>query len=304
MRFFHNLGDDSREIIESEYLEHIKKVKQYDKSRPYFVYGLFGLGDLFYVGKGKGVRPFGHLIKHDSDSIKDQIIRMLYDMDEPPVVFLIKENLNEIEALSLEKELIEKYGRIINNTGTLANILPGYVVERDEARAKAGGLIHNIRGTRGGIFTKEWRDKNPEIVKEITSRAGKISWEYVSENMKEEHKEWSKRGGLTCGKTPFWTNGKETVRSHECPGEGWRRGHGTVNENSLKNFKLPSWTNGKINRRSETKPADGFFNGVTHFNYKKDPTKIKIIVYTNQQDHDNIPSCYTYGANFIDKEED
>jgi hypothetical protein len=36
--------------------------------------------------------------------------------------------------------------------------------------------------------------------------------------------EGCKKGGETTGNKPYWTDGKRNKRSHECPGEGWRRG--------------------------------------------------------------------------------
>jgi hypothetical protein len=36
--------------------------------------------------------------------------------------------------------------------------------------------------------------------------------------------EGSRKGGKTTGSMPYWTDGERNKRSHECPGEGWRRG--------------------------------------------------------------------------------
>ena len=223
----------------------------------------------------------------------------------PPVVFVIRDNLSEEDAFTIEKEYIEKYGRLIDGSGQLTNIHNGYIPtkELDKEKPRAGGLILNLTGTRGGIFTKKWRDENPELVSQYASKAGKISWQKVKETRLEEHREWSAKGGEITGSKLFWTNGKETVRSHECPGEGWRRGNGSFNKNSSSHSSLPKWTNGKINRNCEERPGDDYFNGVTR-KISSDPTKKNVIVFTKQHKDNIIPSTLKTGQNIVDINEE
>lgn len=71
--------------------------------------------------------------------------------------------------------------------------------------AKIGAEALNKSGNRSGIFAKEWRDLNVEVVKQVASNAGKI-------------------GGKIVGTMLWWNNGESNAKSIECPGEGWVSG--------------------------------------------------------------------------------
>lgn len=48
---------------------------------------------------------------------------------------------------------------------------------------------------------------------------------------KDKQKEAASKGGKTASKIQIWTNGFINKRSHECPGEGWRKGFVTRKKN-------------------------------------------------------------------------
>ncbi|MCK4886356.1 MAG: hypothetical protein KAS96_03150, partial [Planctomycetes bacterium] len=86
----------------------------------------------FYVGKGRGKRA--HSKNRSGDWHKK--IESLPDGYE---VVIIKSKISETEAYELENELIEKYGNVYDNSGSLVNRLPGGDVLYGE------GLSFNIQ---------------------------------------------------------------------------------------------------------------------------------------------------------------
>lgn len=81
---------------------------------------------------------------------------------------------------------------------------PKYDNKRSEW-AKIAAEALNESGNRSGIFTKEWRQQNPEKAFEIASKAGKA-------------------GGKTTGEKSWWNNGESNIRSIDWPGDGWVHG--------------------------------------------------------------------------------
>lgn len=70
-------------------------------------------GDVFYVGQGKRYR-------YKQTKRRSKRWQSIYNNNKCKVI-IYKQNLTLEESLLLEKELIKKYGRIDNNTGTLVN---------------------------------------------------------------------------------------------------------------------------------------------------------------------------------------
>ena len=91
-----------------------------------------------YIGKGSGDRWKAHLYKPRAGTkltpIRKAILQMRLAKFEPFVV-LVKENLTEEEAFSLEEKLIHKLGRI-STGGTLVNQAPGGIWIPSKVRTK------------------------------------------------------------------------------------------------------------------------------------------------------------------------
>lgn len=130
----HNALSDAK-IIKACY-DKIYKIKN---ENVYYVYGYYDeIGNPFYIGKGKNNRMFYHLYesqnkrkdktvynKHKTNKIKSIIDKIGIDNFIENNIKIIINNLTETDALDKEKELILKYGKIIDNTGILTNITDG-----------------------------------------------------------------------------------------------------------------------------------------------------------------------------------
>lgn len=75
----------------------------------------------FYVGKGLGDR-FSNLARNETHR---KIRQWINELDKEPISFIIKDNLTECEALSLEAKLIDIFGLQIYG-GYLTNLDEGY----------------------------------------------------------------------------------------------------------------------------------------------------------------------------------
>lgn len=107
----------------------------------YYVYGHYvsGSDEPFYIGKGKEDRAW--VTQHRNFLWKEVTAENDYE------VKIIQDNMNEPDALLLETELIEKYGRIDLDTGILVNMTEG----------GNGGM--------GRLFTEEHRKKFSDVAK-------------------------------------------------------------------------------------------------------------------------------------------
>jgi len=77
-----------------------------------------------YVGKGIGNRMFDHLSECTNPLLKRKLNKIKQLFLEPKIE-KFKDNISEQEALTLEKELIAKFGRLDLKTGTLCNFTDG-----------------------------------------------------------------------------------------------------------------------------------------------------------------------------------
>lgn len=80
----------------------------------------------FYVGKGRGNRATSHLRKksvRDENPIKKSVIEKIEKLGLTPKVYIWRDNLLEEDAYSLEEELINRFGRRVDKSGILTNIL-------------------------------------------------------------------------------------------------------------------------------------------------------------------------------------
>jgi len=77
-----------------------------------------------YVGKGREDRAYSHT-KYCSNPILKYKLDKIELENLEPIIKIYKEYLKESEAFALEVKLIEKYGRIDKETGTLCNLTDG-----------------------------------------------------------------------------------------------------------------------------------------------------------------------------------
>ena len=96
----------------------------------YYVYGLYDplKNELFYIGKGKTTnnRHKDHLTERrgKENKLRWQRICHLRKAGLEPIIQLLIENIEcEETAYDEESKLIKQYGKIIDNTGILTNIL-------------------------------------------------------------------------------------------------------------------------------------------------------------------------------------
>ena len=112
------LGSNVEVEVVSDEKSRIKIEKLFDfEPRGYYVYVHRKMtnGEIFYVGKGKGIRgwrPYSRNIIWKNKAEKHGVY-----------VEIVMDNLTEELALELEREFIAFYGRISNNDGCLANVM-------------------------------------------------------------------------------------------------------------------------------------------------------------------------------------
>jgi hypothetical protein len=81
--------------------------------------------EVIYIGKGRGKRMFHHRFKTcDNSILKAKIDHILKDGLEV-IIEKVIDNISDEEAMRIEIELIAKYGRICNETGSLCNFTEG-----------------------------------------------------------------------------------------------------------------------------------------------------------------------------------
>lgn len=109
-----------------------------DDKKEYYVYIHYDMNNIpFYVGKGKGKRAYS---KSQRNEDWKKIASNGYNVD------IIKDNLTNVESMSLEVETIKIYGRLDRGTGTLVN------------RTSGGG------GSNGYKATKETCEKLSKVL--------------------------------------------------------------------------------------------------------------------------------------------
>jgi hypothetical protein len=80
----------------------------------------------FYVGKGKKYRLSATInVSQTGNALKRKFLSEIKDMGLEPRIEIIAEYDEEIDAFTLEKELVSKYGRIIKGDGILTNYSEG-----------------------------------------------------------------------------------------------------------------------------------------------------------------------------------
>lgn len=101
----------------------------------------------FYVGKGKEQRAYSNKERSRYWHEKVKSLKNGY------LVEIVKDNLSELEACSLEQDLIQKYGKTWNESGTLVNLTDGAAIE-------GGEIICGFSVTLPESIQKAWEQED------------------------------------------------------------------------------------------------------------------------------------------------
>lgn len=118
----------------------------------------------FYIGKGKGNRLDSHIQPYmlSVKSMKSSIIKnIIRTTGELPLHFKILEGLTEIEAYTIEKDIIKHFGRKDINSGILSNHTDGGIGSKNlniESKSKIsyGNSKELFQYSLEGNFIKKW----------------------------------------------------------------------------------------------------------------------------------------------------
>lgn len=147
----------------------------------YYVYGLYDpiKNELFYIGKGKTAnnRHKDHLTERrgKENKLRWQRICHLRKAGVEPVVQILLENIElEDTAYLEESKLIKHYGKIIDNTGILTNILDDARPPSWKGRVKTAEHRKNLSLAHlGKVLSPETRRKIVETkIKNGTLKSG------------------------------------------------------------------------------------------------------------------------------------
>jgi hypothetical protein len=231
----------------------------------------------FYIGKGSGTRFKDHITASklhgkNQNWLKLGVISKIKKAGYDPIIEVGKDILSDTEAFSLERKLIQEYGRICNNTGVLTNFTLGgegpsgwhpsqatrelWSKQRKGKPNKRKGIkTPGIGGRPKGV---KWSDKERETHKisnqKPESRATHKTLEF-RKKMSDLKIGWE---GSAKGKTWFNDGNKETY-SFNCP-IGFVKGR--LFKQQLGKRGLVWYNNGLVNRQFlETQQEEGFNRG-------------------------------------------
>jgi hypothetical protein len=143
----------------------------------------------FYIGIGKMSSTYNRSIDKRRNKIWQQIVSEINNKYEVEIIF---ENISYLQAIEKEKEFIKLYGKIINNSGTLANILDcgggmikGYMSDENKNKLKIR-MINNSYA-KNSNWDEKRKEKQSLRSQGNTNNLGKIWSEKVKQNMSKGH---------------------------------------------------------------------------------------------------------------------
>ena len=276
MKFISNSSypELDKQILHDEYIDHIRKVRSYNKLTPFYVYALcHPNGEPFYIGKGKSNRAWDHFKEYIIGKTTKNKKKIIDGCIDPPIMYIISGNLDEKTAFNQEKILIETYGRQ-NTGGQLCNIMPGGVEFSTGLLCSNGGKIGGkiTRENKLGIFSPDYDRGNQNRINFSSglmdhidfSIGGKLGGDIVVKSKigihdpkyADKRKEWSIIGSTASA----------ALGPHGPANKEWRENNPDyIPKGSSSNAKIIGsllwWNNGVINKKSNNQPGEDFVRG-------------------------------------------
>jgi hypothetical protein len=190
----------------------------------------------FYIGIGKKSKTYNRSLDKRRNSLWKNIVKK---SNNKFVVEIILDDLTFEQALEKEKEFIILYGKIINNTGSLANILDfgtGSITGllSDEQRKRLSERMLNNNYCKGYKMTDEQKIKRSLISKNQKNNLGKKWSDETKKKMSTSHV-----GNKATKGYIHITNGTDNklVKSLDFISDDWYRGRTIKNKmNNKKNL--------------------------------------------------------------------
>ncbi|MBK7380695.1 MAG: hypothetical protein IPJ03_17190 [Ignavibacteriales bacterium] len=143
----------------------------------FYVYGYSLDGIMLYIGKGTKERYKDHLWQcYDKETYWSRALRKMLDKGIKLDSFIIQGNLTNEEALFLEEELIKKYGKRLDKSGTLYNMADGgsgpvgWKMNEEQRERCRQRMLGNNRAL-GLIHTEETKAKIANSIRGIVRSA-------------------------------------------------------------------------------------------------------------------------------------
>ena len=141
-----------------------------------YVYVDHNTGNPIYIGKGCGSRDVRHIAIAKKGEIKGHLynwIRKYYSINHKwPVPFKIADKMDEQTALDLERGLIDFYGRVSLDTGSLFNLSEGGLGNAGFKRGKLSP--ESIAKRTATILGRKWSAET-KLKMSIAARGRKMS---------------------------------------------------------------------------------------------------------------------------------
>lgn len=210
------------------------------------------LNGKIYIGQSVDILTrWKHHLWHAKRGDENHLYRSIREFGEKNFSFCILKETTDLDYF--EKFFIKLYHSDDASLGY--NLTQGgqdHGWKEFNDRVKTGEIPHPMTGH---IWTDEQK------LNMSNGRKGKYcgSDHYLSKMSENERKNFvkEKNGTFTA---EWWNNGKEQVRSFECPGDGWVRGMCIKNSSWGISKGTKWWNNGSISIRSKTCP-EGFVPG-------------------------------------------